>query len=262
MKVFISWSGNRSKAVATLLNEWLQLVLQAVRPWMSTEMDRGSVWFAELTNQLKDTTIGIVCLTQDNLEKPWILFESGAVAKGLERSRICTFLIDLAPTDVSDPLAQFNHTTPSKEGLFALVSTLNKALGDGALQVKTLEDVFNTYWPRFESGFEEILEKSPDGEHTTKRAPDDLLVEILKTVRNIEHKNLRITSNQSAAHSPLRGLIRAMLDNGLPAKIIQISLERAYPNEDIPKLILMENIFNDSNSIDDLDRVDESEIDS
>lgn len=81
MKVFLSWSGERSRLVATLLDEWLRCVLQAIRPWISTkDIDRGSLWFSEIQDQLQDVTTGIICLTQENKEKPWILFEAGALA--------------------------------------------------------------------------------------------------------------------------------------------------------------------------------------
>lgn len=32
MKVFLSWPGERSKAVANLLSDWLSCVIQASRP--------------------------------------------------------------------------------------------------------------------------------------------------------------------------------------------------------------------------------------
>lgn len=66
MKVFISWSGSRSREVAEFLSEWLRCVLQAVRPWISSrDLDRGALWFGEIADQLKDTAVGIVVLTQE-----------------------------------------------------------------------------------------------------------------------------------------------------------------------------------------------------
>ena len=34
MHVFISWSGERSKALAVALRDWLPLVLHYVEPWV------------------------------------------------------------------------------------------------------------------------------------------------------------------------------------------------------------------------------------
>lgn len=158
MNIFLSWSGERSRAVSDLLDEWLQCVIQAVDPWMSSkDIDRGTLWFSEISDQLQNTSIGIICLTKDNLEKPWILFEAGALAKGLKNTRVCTFLIDLDPNDIGTPLSQFNHTLPNKSGLWALVKTLNNALQEKGLKEKTLGQVFETYWPKFEESFNEII---------------------------------------------------------------------------------------------------------
>jgi hypothetical protein len=41
MKVLISWSGDKSKAAAIALRNWLQVTIQKVRPWVS-EIDIGA----------------------------------------------------------------------------------------------------------------------------------------------------------------------------------------------------------------------------
>jgi len=254
MQVFISWSGDRSRAVAELLDDWFQCVLQAVRPWMSSkDIDRGSLWFSEITDQLKDTKIGVVCLTKDNLNKPWILFESGALAKGLSSSRVCTFLIDLETTDVSNPLAQFNHTLPSKDGLYELVRTLNSSLGEHSLREKVLEQVFDTYWPQFESGFAKALEDNPSGEHVAPRSEENILTEVLRTVRTLdrrvrsiersnhnEERNIsRLNSREHIRPSMLRKEIMSLIEGGVPPEAVEEIMEGKAPRNLIRKYIRM-----------------------
>src|SRR5258707_599889 len=42
MRVFLSWSGERSAAVAAAFPEWLPNVIQAVQPWMSaSDIEQG-----------------------------------------------------------------------------------------------------------------------------------------------------------------------------------------------------------------------------
>jgi hypothetical protein len=61
MKIFVSWSGRRSKAVAELMSDWLKCVIQASQPWISTrDIDRGAIWFSEINDKLKDVSVGIV----------------------------------------------------------------------------------------------------------------------------------------------------------------------------------------------------------
>ncbi|VVE87721.1 toll/interleukin-1 receptor domain-containing protein [Pandoraea bronchicola] len=193
MKVFLSWSGQRSKDVANLLSDWLCCVIQASRPWISTrDLDRGSLWFGEINDQLKDTTVGIICLTQENKTRPWILFEAGALAKGLTTSRVCTLLVDLEPKDIEDPLAQFNHTNPTKESVSGLVKTLNATLGANGLDVRILEQVFETYWPQFETRFAEILQTTKDQPPSKPRNKEDVLGEILENTRVLNSRIRRL----------------------------------------------------------------------
>lgn len=189
MKIFISWSGERSRQVAELLSNWIQCVLQAVDPWLSSkDIDRGSLWFSEITNQLSNTHNGIVCLTKSNLNNPWILFESGALAKGLSSSRVYTFLIDLTSNDIKDPLAQFNHTSPSKDGVYQLVRTINNGLEVQALKENILSNVFETYWPQFDNEFKEIMKNTKDEDVVIERPKEDILNEILQSVRGIDRR--------------------------------------------------------------------------
>lgn len=214
MKVFISWSGARSRAVAELLNDWIKCVIQATRPWISTrDIDRGALWFSEISDQLKDTSVGIVCLTQENKDKPWILFESGALAKGLSYNRVCTFLIDLKSADLEDPLAQFNHTFPSKDSMWGLVRTLNGCLGSNTLDERVLEQVFSTYWHQFETKFKEILKLNPQGEKPEPRSEKNLLAEILENTRFLNTRLRKLEMRTEREFSPLQQVAqRGLLD--------------------------------------------------
>jgi hypothetical protein len=196
MKIFISWSGDRSKKVAELLDDWIQCVIQAVDPWMSSkDIDRGALWFTEITDQLANTSIGIVCLTKENKNKSWILFEAGALAKGLTSNRVCTFLIDLLSTDLENPLAQFNHTFPTRESVWELVRTINLTLKEDALKESILLKVFETYWPQFESDFKEVIETTPAAEVVEKRDENDIMLDVLSTVRMLDRRIRNIESN-------------------------------------------------------------------
>ena len=89
MHVFISQSGPLSKAFAELLATWLPDVIQRVKPWVSSQdIDKGSLWPNEI-NEALSTTVGISCVTQENKDAPWLLFEAGALQKGLTKARVC-----------------------------------------------------------------------------------------------------------------------------------------------------------------------------
>lgn len=240
MKVFISWSGRRSKLVAELMSDWIKCVLQASRPWISTrDIDRGSIWFTEISDQLRDTAVGIVCLTQENKLKPWILFEAGALAKGLSTNRVCTFLIDLMPPDIEDPLAQFNHTLPEKDSMWELVRSLNSTLDMAALDERILSQVFETYWPQFELKFKDVLDLSRDQVPVEPRSETSILEEILSNTRSLTSRVGRLENQTKndiyyARASRAHGQLRDMLISGAPLEMV---FDFCNKNEIPPSLV-------------------------
>lgn len=199
MKVFISWSGERSGAIAELIKEWIEGVIQATQPWMSKlDIEKGSSWNAKIRKALQESSIGIICLSKENKDKPWILFESGAIAKHLSDSLACTFLIDLKPEEVVGPLAQLNHTIPVREDMFTLVKTINNAMGEEALSEIKLEKAFDTYWPDFQERFHRILEEKPTDLNTQpSRTTDDILSELLNLTRSMAKRITLLEKQQN-----------------------------------------------------------------
>jgi hypothetical protein len=186
MKIFISWSGARSKAVAEAIQKWLRIVLQATEPWVSSRnIDNGSVWQRAILDEIKTSNYGIVCLTKDNLSQPWLHFEAGALAK-LEDSRVFTLLVDVVPSDVSGPLTMFQHTSADGGGLFRLVSSINEKLPK-PLSTEDLKDTFDIQWPRFEQLLKAARE-IPLIDASSPRSPTEILAEVLEVVRSLNQK--------------------------------------------------------------------------
>ena len=183
MDIFISWSGPRSRAVAEALKEYLPIIVNAFKPWLSADMDKGAVWASELTAALGTAKAGIICLTPNNLTAPYILFESGAISKTVDKSFVCTLLIEMEPSDVSGPLALFQATKSKKDDLLHLLKTLNKALDRSAVSEAQIETTFNLVWPKFKERLDSLPADGPSGR--PNRSPEDLLEELVGRVRSI-----------------------------------------------------------------------------
>jgi hypothetical protein len=94
MKVFISWSGDTSHALALALHDWLPDVLQSVEPWVSSEdIAKGAFWSTELVEALQQAHFGLCCLTPDNVSSPWMAFEAGAMIQRQSRARVSPVLL-------------------------------------------------------------------------------------------------------------------------------------------------------------------------
>jgi TIR domain-containing protein len=174
VKVFHSWSGNRSQAVARAPREWLPSVLQAIEPWMSSaDVEVGTRWSSELALRVQESRFGIICLTPENLDAPWVLFEAGALSKSLERAYVVPFLLGVKPSDLRGPLVQFQVVTATKEDIHKLILALNHALGEMSLDDCRLQQSFEVWWPWLEQQLATLLrETAPPEAHSATVAHD------------------------------------------------------------------------------------------
>ena len=149
MRVFISWSGEQSKLVAEALREWLQYVVQAAEPWTSSaDVEPGQRWHRELTDKLEHTRFGIICVTCKNLQKPWLLYEAGALSKSVDGARVVPYLLDVEPTSLIGPLAHFQCIKADRDGTLKLVRSMNAALDAQARSLHVIDAVFEALWPK------------------------------------------------------------------------------------------------------------------
>lgn len=76
MKVFLSWSGERSQRMAEIQKTWLPDVLQAVEPWVSSQdISKGSRGLRDVADELAEFNFGIVCVTAEKQKSQWVNFE-------------------------------------------------------------------------------------------------------------------------------------------------------------------------------------------
>lgn len=183
MKIFISWSGDRSQLLAEALRDWLPLILHYAKPWLSkADIQSGERWGIEVAKELQESNFGIICVTKDNMNAPWILFEAGAIAKSMEDGRVIPLLLDVDFREISGPLAQFQAKKADQAGIRELIFDLNKAAPSGEP-----EDRLNQIFAPLFSGFEEKLGAIPASSSQKHTRPQgEILEELVSSVRNVE----------------------------------------------------------------------------
>ncbi len=215
MQVFISWSGERSRALADLLQSWLPKVLQAVCPWISSaSIDAGTRWSPEVAQALQQSQFGILCLTPENLREPWILFEAGALSKIVSEARVVPYLLGLEPRELEGPLAQFQAVRADKVGTNALIQSLNSVAADRAIMAETLSETLDMWWPRLEGGIQRLLASSvADEVPRPLRSTEDMLGEVLELLRGqrlISSSEIEVTAQDPAASHNLGVNVRRL----------------------------------------------------
>jgi len=185
MRIFISWSGKKSAAYGQALRDWLPSVLQYIKPYYTPDdIEKGAKWDSEIARELSESHFGLICLTRTNLTSPWIMFESGALSKKLDKSKVSPLLFDMAANDLQGPLVQFQATTFTKADFKKLISSINNEAGEVKLESNILSHVFDKWWPDLEKKIQEI-QSTGEEEPSAKRPDRDLLEEVLSISRKL-----------------------------------------------------------------------------
>jgi hypothetical protein len=186
VKVFISWSGERSKLLAVALREWLRPILQSVEVWMSeADIDAGDRWGQEVARELSSCNFGIICVTPENLGAPWLLFESGALAKSLEGSKVIPLLFELELRDISGPLAQFQAKKFDRNGLSEVANSINKTLPTPVAD-EVVKSLLDAMWPSIQHKIEAVPKREGDAKRVRSQA--DILEELVAGVRSFDSR--------------------------------------------------------------------------
>jgi hypothetical protein len=189
MKVFLGWSGDRSKALAEALRDWLPLVLHYVQPWMSqADIAAGERWSTELATELGASNFGIISLTQDNAAEPWILFEAGCLAKSLQEAKVIPLLLDLEQSDVTGPLAQFQAKKTDKDGVEAVITSINGSAPNPAGDAR-VKPLFDALWPQLEKKVGAIPQLAAA---KPRRPQHDILEDLVVSARSVDSRLGRV----------------------------------------------------------------------
>ena len=186
MKIFVSWSGEFSKSIAKVLKTWLPSIIHTIDVFFSEDdIEKGQNWDKRLTSELTECNYGIVCLTPENVNAPWIHFEAGALVKTYE-SRVTAFMINIKTSDIKGPLSRFQATRFDREDFYSLMQSINKSL-EAPIAEDRLQKTYEAIWPKLEYEIKSIIDKNPKKAETkeeeTKKDSSAAIEEILQLLR-------------------------------------------------------------------------------
>ena len=189
--MIISWSGERSRAVASALRNFIPLVFQRAEVFTTADdIEKGARWTAEVSKELERADVAILCLTPEALNSPWMTFEAGALSKSLTPGRVIPLLVGLSVVDVSGPFTQFQACSAEKTGIHRLLSSLNSEF-DLGLSDAMLNRLFEAMWPELDSQLQGIAAQAT-GKHRDapkpRRSDRDLLEELMNEVRVLKRR--------------------------------------------------------------------------
>lgn len=176
------------------------MVLHYVKPFLSQEdIEAGKRWGDAIAKELETTTFGIVCLTRENINSPWVLFEAGALAKSMPDSRVVPLLLDFDFKEITGPLAQFQAKKVEKGGVSEIVHSVNKQTPNSPVSESQASRLFEALWPELEKALAAIPKQASPAKHT--RPQPEILEELVAGVRSLESRFREADEKQHSLRS-------------------------------------------------------------
>ncbi|MER1957913.1 MAG: hypothetical protein ABS942_11060 [Solibacillus sp.] len=205
MKLFISWSGELSRQVALVLRDWIPSVIQSVEPYVSSEdIDKGARWSSDIASELNESNYGIIVVTKENIKAPWINFESGALSKQIDQSKVSPFLYNLKKSELDGPLVQFQLTIFTKDDVKKLVESINKTLGTEALEQSRLDKVFDVWWEPLNESLSALsnFELAATEDIVVEQEENTYISEILEELLELSRNQQKILNSPASLLPP------------------------------------------------------------
>jgi hypothetical protein len=215
MKVFLSWSGDRSKAVASALNDLLPSILQPVTCWMSEGgIAKGKPWFDQLAKELNAIVFGVFCVTPENKDSEWLLWEAGFLSSStaVGERHVAPLAIGMSKGSLAGPLSIYQGTDTNKEDLFRLVREINNAVTEEKrVPVATLRKTYEYVWPDLEQRIAAAQSIRVNAPVVAKPSTNDQLDQVVALLR----EGQRETANLQAQMLQLSQTVDIAANTGL-----------------------------------------------
>lgn len=191
MRIFLSWSGDRSRYLSTCFKNWLPNVLQYLEPYMSSQdIKLGERWGTNIEENLRENDFGLVFVTPENIDAPWINFEAGALSKALKSRLVPVIYGDDVTILNTGPLKQFQSSKNlEKDSVKQLVLDINEYASDTErLKIDKVELAFEKWWDELETELQNIPSLDTKTTKLEEEIPTDnqLLNVILREVKEMK----------------------------------------------------------------------------
>jgi hypothetical protein len=216
MKIFLSWSGAYSREIAGAFEGWIPSVIQSVEVFISTGgIGPGERWLPKISGALDEIEFGLVFVTEQNKEAPWLMFEAGALAKNVEKSRVIPVLCN-AEDDIEfkkNPLSHFQYVKLDQDGIFRAMKSIFDVSEDTKLTEQLFEKGLQTWWPELQSQLNNIHPPKVSPKRKGAESEDRLgqlegaVSQLIGEVRSLKSGLQNKGSERGIKHGPLAGAI-------------------------------------------------------
>lgn len=141
----------------------------------------GENWERQLSETLETADCGILVLTKDNHNAPWVVFEAGVLSKSARLQLVIPYRVDLPLSEVAAPLARLQGVDADLNGTKKLIETLNSVLLK-PVPSDRVHTLIEALWPQLRTKIV-TASKEVKSNVAAHRSTEDYLLEILGLLR-------------------------------------------------------------------------------
>ena len=132
-------------------------------------IEYGVEWFPEIMKKLDDASDIVCLLTQNSVDRPWILYEAG-VAKGKLSTTVLGIAVGVPLNKANNgPFAQFQNCGDDEDSLTKLVLQLVRRIPNAEPE----EEIIKEQVKQFKNKLTDLLKKQPIQEAKTDELKED-----------------------------------------------------------------------------------------
>ncbi len=193
MRLFLSWSMARSRAVGLALRPRIEHIVQNVDVFVSSaDIYGGQEWWAEIKSNAQSCDAAFILVTPENLDRPWLNFEAGAFAL-MSRPAI-PIVIGGSNALLSDsPLRNLQAVTlEDSDKMRDIFVSLDPD------RATAIEHSFAREWSQLYADMMEAFEATqPEVDVPEARPSDPVMEEVLSTLRRLDGQYLPPQSGEN-----------------------------------------------------------------
>lgn len=166
--VFISFGGDKGRAVAKVIETILKTLVGPTEIFLSSAIPGGTNWVEKIHEALSENNCCLLVLDSLGFKRPWVYYEAGAAA-AIKNSLILPVLFDVSPEDVNHlPVASKQHIKVMSDSRFdrGQVLAVFKAVFEHATRsgfvtrspsLHDLVEIFDLHWDGYQGKFQEAF---------------------------------------------------------------------------------------------------------
>lgn len=164
-RLYLCWSKGLGRLIAGEFRSWIKANMGTwVQPFFSElDIEGGELWSERIMGELARTRRGIVFVTREMADAPFVMFEAGALAKEFKQARVVPVLVDILPSELPGALKMLQGKAFDHDEILRVLLKLVPGISKDTRKHARLALAFHTWWPKLTKRANQYRQQTAEG---------------------------------------------------------------------------------------------------